>query len=87
MGICIFTILVPTAVCCCTVAHFYLSYISSCVSRPELSKISAGIWPLDPHILVTRDINCCMANPDFIKLAIKPQELFRQQMTTDFGSR
>lgn len=53
MGICIFKTLVPTAVCCCTVAGFYLSYVSSCVSRSELSKLSAGVWPLDPHILVT----------------------------------
>lgn len=49
MGICIFKTLVPTAVCCCIVADFYLSYISSCVSRSELSEVSARVWPLDPH--------------------------------------
>lgn len=87
MGICIFKILVPTAVCCCTVADFYFPYISSCVSRAELSKVSAGVWPLDPRILVTWDMSCCTANPDLIKLAAEPQKWFRHLTTTDFGSR
>lgn len=87
MGICIFKTLVPTAVCCCTVADFYLPYISSYVFRSELSEVPARVWPLDPHILVTWDMNCCMANIDLMKLATEPQELFRHLTITDFGSR
>lgn len=74
-GIYIFKTLVPTAVCCCTVADFYFPYISSCVSRSKLSKVSAGVWPLDPHLLVTWDIKWCMTNPVLIKLAVESQEL------------
>jgi len=87
MGICIFKTLVPTAVCCCTVADFCLPYISSCISRSELSKVSAGAWPLDLRTLVTWEMNCCMANPDLIKSATEPRELFGHLTTLLFGSK
>lgn len=48
-------------------------------------KLPAGVWPLDSRILVTWDTNCCMANPDLIKLATELPELFRHLMTTDFS--
>ncbi|KAJ7406628.1 hypothetical protein WISP_133084 [Willisornis vidua] len=55
--------------------------------RLELSKVSAGVWPLDLDLLVIWGINCCMANPDLIKLATESQDFFTYLKTTDFTIR